>query len=401
MKTLIIFLLISTHAFSQVIFEKELPAVVRTPSFRAVIDTVQLPNLISANNFEGLNFKIVKGKTDDAISFDESDSAVLLRAATTYYHLEKARTYFVEVLKSEYVKSLPQLIVRLEHFNQFNELGHFANDNLEPQYNNALTIPAGKGLASRNIKPWNMEIWFRPVKEIHRSELNIRDDAGSFDAVLKSFRQQTHMGTFQRFIVQVFNGSIANFNPSVESIFRLVGSSVVMEAGNFLYDPLKKGLSRRWYSLDTALIPEIIYHEYSHVALSDKLVLSHSTAVIEGMADFFAGTIANSPKLATRIKKYNTYSGKNAKRKKDFALQFELTDYANTDFVFGMLWELKSILGEEEGLRFVYSLREKLTTNSTIRKQLLEGITKTCDEVCSNPFVDKLSIFSALNLRGI
>ena len=42
--------------------------------------------------------------------------------------------------------------------------------------------------------------------------------------------------------------------------------------------------TRKWYKFDSALVPEIIYHEFAHLALSDNLELSHSTPVIEGMA---------------------------------------------------------------------------------------------------------------------
>jgi hypothetical protein len=49
----------------------------------------------------------------------------------------------------------------------------------------------------------------------------------------------------------------------------------------------------------------------------------------------------------------------------------------------------------------MFDLRKRLTTNSTIRGQLIDGILKTCDAVCAQPFVDKIHILKALNLRGI
>jgi hypothetical protein len=174
-----------------------------------------------------------------------------------------------------------------------------------------------------------------------------------------------------------------------------------MEFGYQFIDPITKATSRKWYWLDTAMIPEIIYHEYAHAALSDNLVLSHSTAIIEGMADFFAGQIAGSPKLAKHIKKYNTFNGKNAKRKQDYVIQFEMSEYANTDFVFGLLWQIKNILGEEKGEAFMFDLPKRLTTNSTIRGQLIDGILKTCDAICDHPFIDKVRILKELNIKGI
>jgi hypothetical protein len=300
------------------------------------------------------------------------------------------------------------MTIRIEHTNQFSELGHFAHDNLGPQFNNALTIPAGKGFASRGVKPWDMEIWFRPSKKVHISELRVNGSAQQeFKVLLGQFRDQTRMQSLNRFLSNVIVAYTKEQQPgapgpfSQEALIRTVGSTLIIEAGYLLMDPLTKVLSRKWYWLDTALIPEIIYHEYAHAALSDHLVLSHSTAIIEGMADFFAGQIADSPKLANKIKKYNTYNGKNAKRKQEYMLQFEMQDYANTDFVFGMLWEMKNIVGQDKGLDFMYELRKKVTTNSGIRNELVEGILSTCDDMCDMPFNDKMRILRALNLKGL
>lgn len=404
MKNLILltffFVIVTTQVWA-----REFRAVVRTENNKATEEMVKLEDLISENSFEGSHFRIVKGKSEDAIRFD-ADEALVFKAATVYYHLTKARNYFVENVKSDFVARYSQMVIRIEHTNQFSELGHFAHDNLDPQSNNALTVPAGKGMTSRGVKPWGTEIWFRPVKRVHVRDLNTNGMAmQEFNVLMRGFRDQIHMQSLQKFMANSVQSMIAGPevpNPfALGSLMRTAGSSLIMEFGYQFIDPITKFTSRKWYWLDTAMIPEIIYHEYSHAALADHLVLSHSTAIIEGMADFFAGQIAGSPKLAKHIKKYNTYNGKNAKRKQEYTIQFELSDYANTDFVFGMLWEIKNILGEEKGEAFMFSLRKQLTTNSSIRKELIEGILKTCDEVCETPFVDKIQILKALNLRGI
>lgn len=404
MKTLLILtLILPTLAFSQVT-ERSFEALIRNDNNRPVMDEVVLTDLVSNDSFDGEHFKIVKGKSDEAIRFD-AEEALSLRAATAYYHLTKARRYFVEKIGSEYVANLPKMVIRIEHTNQFSELGHFAHDNFDPQYNNALTVPAGKGLASKGVKPWGIEIWFRPTKRIHLRDLKTNDLANQEMKVLMAgFRNQIHMQSLQRFLSGAVMAMTQDGAPSpfaTENIIRTVGSSLIMEAGFQFIDPITKVFSRKWYWLDTAMVPEIIYHEYAHAALSDHLVLSHSTAIIEGMADFFAGQIADSPKLAMNIKKYNVYNGKNAKRKQEYKIQFEMSDYANTDFVFGLLWEMDKIVGEEKGEAFMYELRKKLTTNSTIRGQLIEGILETCEEQCTTPFVDKIRILKSLNLKGI
>lgn len=406
MKNLTLYTSIILSSFSTVhAFEAKQEAVVRTKNYKAKIEKVVLKDLITENCFDGKFFKIVKGKSNSPICFDEKDKELKLKAATTYYHLSKAHDFFTNQINSDYVKSLGPMVIRLDITQQFNELGHYGNDNIQPEYNNALSIPAGRGLESRGVKPWGNEIWFRPSKEVNIEDLTVRGGGDDFQGILKSFRTQTHMSSLQRFISTLVQGQLpAAGTPAqgwLEFAMRTVGSSVIMEAGYQASGPLNKLLSRKWYKLETALIPEIIYHEFSHIALSDRLELSHSTAVIEGMADYFAGVIANSPKLAKKIKKYNTFNGKNAKNKKEFTVQFETTDYANTDFVFGLLWDLRRILGDNEATEFVYALRDQITTNSSIRLELIEGILKTCEQTCKSPFIDKISILKQLNLRRI
>lgn len=400
-----VLLILSFQIFAQDTFDFESIAIVRNKKFKAKATKVKLINLISNHSFDGKYFKIVLGKEETPISFD-SDAEILLKASTVYYHLNKARDYFLNDLESDYVANLPKLTIRLELKNKFNELGHFANDNLEPQYNNALSIPAGSGFPSRGVMPWNMEIWFRPVKKINIKDLNLKDDSiKEFDGVLRQFRQQIHMQSLQRFFVSLANSNrvplFPTGNVTFDAVFRLVGASVIMEAGYQSIDFLNNLLRRKNYWLDTALVPEIIYHEFAHVALSDRLKLTHSTPVNEGIADYFAGAIADSPKLANKIKKYNTFSGKNAKNKKLYMIQFETMLYANTDFVFGLLWSMKDILGEKEANKFIYRMRDLISTNSPIRDQLLQAILDTCRESCKNPATDRIKLLKLFNSKGL
>lgn len=405
MKNLILLALIvvPTLTFAQV-SERSFQALVRTDDNMPVVEAVVLKDLTSNDSFEGEHFKIVRGKSEEAVKFD-AEEAIRLRAATTYFHLTKARDYFVDKMNSDYVRKMGQIVIRIDHKNQFSELGHFAHDNMEPQFNNALTIPAGVGLASRGVKPWGNEIWFRPSKKIHLRDLKTNNlQNAEFQVLMGQFRNQIHMQSLQRFMAAAVMALTVDGSPSPlspDNLIRTVGSSLIMEAGFQFIEPLSKAFSRKWYWLDTAMVPEIIYHEYAHVALSDHLVLSHSTAIIEGMADFFAGKIANSPKLAKKIKEYNTYNGKNAKRKQDYVIQFEMTEYANTDFVFGVLWEMSKVVGAKEGESFMFDLRKKLTTNSTIRGQLIQGLLDNCDDVCKEPFNTKIRMQKALNSKGI
>lgn len=391
-------LLLITFSFST--WAQVFKVVERSENNKQVYRTVKLEDLESTDSFEGKYFKIVVGKNDEALSFD-ADEELLLKAATTYHHLTKARRYFVNKLNSDYVQSLEQIVVRLELTNQFSELGHYAHDNYEPQFNNALTVPAGSGLASRNIKPWGKEIWFRPSKKVHLSSLNIKNQGHEFEGLAKRFREQVHMQTFQRFLSQlILTWTNDNYVIETDSALRTVGATLFLELAYRSQNTVNYIFTRKWYWLESALVPEIIYHEYAHIALSDHLELTHSTPIIEGMADFFAGKIANSPTLAKRIKKFNTFNGKDATKTTEYKLQFETNEWANTDFVFGLLWQVAEVVGKNQEF-FIYELREEITTDSSIRGQLVEGLLSTCRKSCEDPFNKRIQILKLLHNKKL
>ncbi len=410
MKKLIAIALVLSSAIEAHALTARTRVVVREPDFDAVIRTETLTDLTVAGRLEGTYFKVVDGKADEAIRLDNPDTELVLRAATAYYHLTKAREWFVRNTAATHVRSLPQMIIRVNIKNQFNEMGQFAHDEVAQQFNNALTIPPGQSpdfVPPAERRTWNTEIWFRPAKQIDIAELNLRDPAlGEWGGVLSAYRQQAHMQTLARFLsssaLEATGRSGTYFE--TENLIRVAGTALLLEAVYRWGDPIARFFSRRHFHLDSALVPEIIYHEYAHVALSDHLVLSHSSAVIEGMADYFAGRIANSPRLATNIEDYNTFNGKraNQRRMQTYRVQFETTDWANADFVFGMLWDLQSIIGQGQATdRFVYALRERLETSNTIRGQFVEGVLSTCDQLCTDRFNQRVRILQRYDRRGL
>ena len=90
----------------------------------------------------------------------------------------------------------------------------------------------------------------------------------------------------------------------MDSGLSILGSTALIEASFIAMKHIYGLLQGKSYLLDTSFIPEIVYHEFAHIALSDKLTLSHSSPVNEGMADFFAASIANSSTLADKVKDY-------------------------------------------------------------------------------------------------
>lgn len=373
-------------------------AVIRDKNFNAVIEEVALDNLLSNESYEGKYFKIVEGKSETPVSMKASDE-LQLKAATTYYHLSKARDFFVNQVKSEYVANLPQITIRLNLTNVFNEIGHFAHDNLDPQFNNALSIPEGVGYPARNIAPWGLEIWFRPSKEINIKDYPELAGNPNVKNSLTRFRNQSHMDNLENFMYQLF-ASASGYQIDPKNVMRTAGSSLLIEFVYQTSDIAADFFSQKIYRLDTALVPEIIYHEFSHIALSNTLELTHSTPVNEGMADFFAGKIANSKKLATKIKDYNLYSGKEVRKKQQYHMAYERGELANTDFVFGLLWMMGETVGQNE-IKFMNSLSGKIDTNSNIRDDLINASLETCSEICADPFVDRLKLYRFFNKKNL
>ncbi len=399
LNTFIFSILLSNNSFAK----KGVTAIIidRNEKFKAIERVVVLKDLESDDSYDGQYFKIVLGKSEEAIKFTESRE-LNLKAATVYYHLMKARKFFLSGLNSEFVKNAKKMTIRLELTHKFSELGHYANDNLEPQYNNALSINAGAGLPGKNISPWGNEIWFRPSKKINVKEiLKFQGGVVPYKTLLRQFRNQMHMTNLNKFMLSLLTKQYQGWGPeAINSVFRLAGTSVILEAGYQGFDSLSKVFSRKWYYLDTALVPEIIYHEYAHIALSDGLKITHSTPINEGMADFFAGIIADSPKLALKIKKYNTFSGKNARRKDLYRLEFEQNDFANADFVFGLLWEVRHIVGKDKANNLVYALRNKLDSDSSVRVSLLNAILDQCKIDCKNYKVERLKLYDLFSSQG-
>lgn len=407
MKSINFLILVFALAASGAVHSYEInkKVVARDKKFKAKIMTRTLVDLESEDSFDGKYFKIVFKKEKEAIKFTEHDKEVQLRAATTYYHLNKARAYFVNIANSKYVKSLPKLTIRINITNKYSELGHFTHDNLEPQFNNALSIPAGVGYPDREIEGWNNEIWFRPSKRVHVSSFagsGASTGNNEMKYILRKFRNETHMVSFQKFLASLVLGQafFAGENPA-SAFMRVAGTSIMIE-GIYRTTTIAASLfSRKWYYLDSALVPEIIYHEFAHIALSDELSITHSSPVNEGMADYFAGKIANSKILGEKIKRYNVFSGKKVKKKQMYKHQFEEQGLANADFVFGLLYETEKIVGKENGVKMLYSMRKKIETESTIRDQLLEGILGSCKEFCKNPNLDYVRLLKLFHYKGI
>lgn len=366
---------------------------------------VTLENLFETNRFEGQYFKIVLGKSQHAIAFNE-ESQLVLKAATVYYHLTQARQFWVKQFKHEKAINQKQLTIRLELTNLFDEFGHFAHDNRNPQFNNALSIPAGKTprwVPEERQDSWGDEIWFRPKKKVLTSELGdigknpLEIAMGHMEAPIISYS----MARLQNdLLMRAFYPSFST-GSGWDDLLRFAGTfaiTKIISIGAQQADPL---FLDKYYYLESPLIPEIIYHEYAHLMLSDYLEMSHSTPVNEGIADFFAARQAGKKRIYAPVKGLSNISAKKIRQKNAYSLLYEDLRQANADFTLSVLWDVTEILGHEIGDQIIYQSRKYLTTHeSTISDGLIRAIMKSCDEVCPHPFKQKLMLYEGFRYRG-
>lgn len=376
----------------------EMPVIERSGKHGHIIVDRPLEDLTSEDSFEGKHFKIVLKKSNDAILLDDPEYA--LKAANVYYHLTKARKFWTDSLGSDYVKNMPQMTVRLDITNQFSKLAHFKNDNLPAQYNNAFTVPGGKTpdfLPPEKQDQWGMEIWFSPMKKIEVRELAEDNGVNPLEANMAQLQ-----GPVVNYTINSFSQSALNhiFYPSYqtssfwEMAVRHAGTLALTYGVVEATRHMDKLFMDKYYYLDTAMIPEVIYHEFAHAALSDELEPTHATAVIEGMADYFATLTAGTTDMYRMIKKFSNNMEKDALNKELYHPYLESSWNATGDFALSLLWKvkddldrpaLKKRLGEDFPSKLVFKAAKYLDTQSaTLGKDLPRALMNSCKDVCDS-----------------
>jgi hypothetical protein len=366
----------------------------------------EMADLESSNSFDGKYFKVVLGKNKEAITFEEKDQELLRKAATVYYHMNEARNFWVTSMESEVAAQLPKITVRLEVKNQYDDLGHFAHDNRSPQFNNALSVPEGETpewVPADKQDKWGKEIWFRPMKSIPTKDLGWLGPNPLTVSLLALERPLIDYtaGQFNvRIMEQIFYPSYVS-RPISHDLIQYAGTFALMKifiAGSKHADPL---FVDKYFYLDTAMVPEIAYHEYSHIVLSDHLEMSHSTPVNEGIADYFAAVQSKHRKIYAKVSGHSNAASKDTQEKKKYSHWDESDRLATSDFTLSVLWDVREALGEEVGDKVVYHARTYLkTSSSTVSDGLLRAILQACEDKCTSPRRDKLKLYEVFAWKG-
>ena len=378
----------------------------RDSSFKPILREVVLQDLVTDQAFDGKYFKIVKGKSESPISIHESDRALKLKAATVYHHLARARDYWVQKLNSKFAQDLGKITVRLEITQGFSDLAHFTNDSLDPEFNNAVSVPSGVPMAGAPGEPWGPEIWFRPQKRIPIQDLapsglhSHSELLARYLEVLGEPLQESILSQFVRTTLQkVFYPGLVSLSYPVIALGSLgtfAVATVLMKEGG----KLDRLFMKKDYYLDTAMIPEIIQHEYAHIALSDHLELLRSTPVIEGFADYFSTTLSGHPDMASRIRAYSNSAPKKGRNHLIYSPDLERLFFSNSDFVLSVLWLIRDRFPTIAD-RLIYRASFALSTRrSDIRHDLIRSLLDACLIECKNPRRDRLALIQAFEKKG-
>lgn len=361
----------------------------------------QLDDLYCGSKFEGKYFKIVKGTSDEPIDFNIEDKMLLKKAANVYFHLTEARNYWINEIKSDYVKSLPQTIVRLDITNSYSSVRHYKNDELEKNNNNAWSVPDGhEPDFVKNPKKWGKEIWFSPMKQIQTR--NLVESDGSNPVHESLILVKDPLVEYNKNSL-IYTGMAMTIAPAINQSILLqtavtnLGMLAILYGSIEITKHMDKMFMEKYYYIETAMIPEIIYHEYAHIAMSDHLIPVHSVPVIEGMADYFASRIAKRDKMYEKMDDFSTNRYKDVNNKSLYSPFLEGAWNATSDFSLSLLVKGKMDFEEANANRIkkgqpiivdydqlVFNAHFLLDETSNIENGLTKALVETCKEMCSS-----------------
>lgn len=382
-----------------------------------VFEKKELSDLYCNKNFEGKYFKIVSGTSSQAISFEDKPE-LIKKAANVYYHLTIARDYWINVMKADYVKGLKQITVRLDITNSFSNVRHFRNEEQNDNYNNAWTVPEGH--TPNSVKPredWYKEIWFSPMKKLEaRKMVKSQGDNPVYQSLVQIKDPFINMN--KNAVIYQILGSIINpaYRTSLSmqlGIRRLITIGAIYGVIE-MTKHMDNWFRSKYYYIDTAMIPDIIYHEYAHIALSDSLKPTHSVPVIEGMADYFASLVTNREQMYEHIKGFSNNNGKNLKNKSYYHPYLEEPWNATSDFTVSLMWygkkafnlinETRAKQGLPENINYdqlIYSAHFKLAEYSNIATDLTKALLDTCKNECKDSRMGLNALHLVFEQKGL
>lgn len=369
------------------------PVKVNVRSDKNELKTVTMDSQdISGSAFaETEDFRILRSTETDVIDFSSENFSEdeRLRAATALYHAKIARDYFRNVLEAPKSEKQSRISVRIDMNHPFNEFYHFVPESKLLEYNNAVTIPASNIRAMPDVPKWDNEMWFRSAKEedVDNSVYQVAKILDQMDLTVEMVKIATDQSVQNSVVSSTLDESFRNvdYMGFVESVLYTVG--IFKIAPKFLI--FATGSIKTKTYLDTAMIPEVIYHEYSHYALSDYVSLRKSTPVNEGLANYFAAVISNNGNIASKTGRFSkNIGGYDGTSKMMYDSKMETANAAHSNFVFSYLWRLRLRMekeikgGDKLNDQLVFNARKYLKyAKKSIKDDLIPALNRSVEDI--------------------
>jgi hypothetical protein len=390
MLALCINLLLATSAWAD--GARTMPVIVRSQG-QLVPDRQELTDLTSDSAFDGRYFKVVHAQDETPIAFTNSDSQVVLRAATAYFYMTRAREAYLKLLGDQ-----PQLsrkmTIRIDQDKDYSEVTHFSHQAVK---NGALSIDASDPRDALDGLQWDPETWFFVAEKT-------RFAAGAeIGTAINSpeFKEQLLFGLLQQDATTSAQDILANrfyFEPHLYSVAVTFGLSELLP---IVLDQAVRHIKTTVY-VDTAMIPEIIIHEYGHHALGPWFGFKQRTHLVEGYPNYFAGKILGLVRLQDHA---GPYSSGYAPRRGDSGAKYSLDeeygpDAATSSFVFTLLNDLDAALGDR-GQAVVIRALDYIDRSSTLKPDFENAVMRAVSEMVPGSQAALLKASNVFISRGM
>ena len=348
-----------------------------------VSENVLLKELDDQNKLSGKFFTVVDSNTNNPLLINvEDEISRSLRGTTAYYHLTKAKDYFesIGVVQSE------PLLVRIGVRNKFHKSVHMMDISHGEVFNNAHTINSGLALKSRykNVEAWGKEIWFRSPKEIEISDTFKTQYKEAVRSILPNSRPLSKDFIFSNAVNSLISSNPSEYlKGSTKGVLQNYATNMLLR---FIIPEVSLFMLPGYKLLDTALIPEIIYHEYTHFVFSDKIPTVENTPILEGISDYFGTKISGSSRVVDNLDDYGSLVKVRDSRSRilyepryDSGKKEDLGSGAG--FVLAVLTSLEDFISSEEVdpdffAKAIYNIRNHVNVNSKIQKDLANSLVK-------------------------
>lgn len=370
-----------------------------TRSGKIVTERRELTELTSEVAFEGTYFKVVHASGDAPIRFDDADHEVVRRAATVYYHMSNARTVFDHFSLRDRTGLRQKMVIRIDQEQGYSDVNHFDPRPEMREYNASRIIPPSDPfMLAKGVQPWGYEIWFRKAKVQKRpSQMSLM--AGQMNS--RQFKSMLMGQLLYSDMVSITQSALMGFFNPVDHLISMSFSIGLSELIPQSIGLIGKHVHQRYY-LDSAMIPEIAIHEFSHIALAPVFGLKRSTALNEGFANYLAWRVTHLEKLGARAGPFNRSDApKSALTHAKYSFDQEmLKQAAYGSFTFSLLYELDRALGPEGGEILIRSLNY-LNQDSSLNVDLPNAVKQAIQETGSNKKAQWLSALGVFLKRGM